>query len=438
MTLLYHTLKFCKLFFKKGLAISLFFLYNIHMRCFKFLFFFLILCLSAVDVTAKTKPVTNATITTTDRLCSVHYLTKSNTTGWYISDIQELSCASGAANGHGTVIIHNAFGQEVERLTGYFNQGFWVGSNPFLLPLKALYITDTDTHTLTADFGTQDRLNIHYVARLTSTERSDATYGPFLGCDPVRVIAVTPDSSLFEDEAIQQELITSVIQKSESVCPTVSQIYFYASDLENPANKDIFFFADINLDSGNIKIRRLPQSPKTQDILQNPSERSPTIPMPREVRRERAIPIMAVQPIKPTTKKETTQSPLPTLQPIQSAPIAPPHIITADTLNPTKAPQSQPTDNTPSDFIPNLLTVARLLNQPVAGTALVHLTRFDDKGNAVIDQPVSLRAKGSGLSLGWGIMTGEFTYLPSDNSLSPVHGFVQVKSFTPTSQPKVP
>ena len=83
------------------------------------------------------------------------------------------------------------------------------------------------------------------------------------------------------------------------------------------------------------------------------------------------------------------------------------------------------------DKIPHLLTASRLLKQPVDGKALVHVAYFNDIGEAVVDKPVSLKVKGSGLSLGWGILSGDFIYLQPTGKLNDVRGMVNVLSFVP-------
>ena len=351
--------------------------------------------------------VRDVVLSTTDRTCSIHYLTHGNTTGWFLTDV-EGDCSSGNLSGEGSVVVLDAFGNIEEQLIGYFNQGYWTGIEPIQVPLKTLLLNhDSEEQFLTFDLGGEKRLDIQYLGKMTSTRRSDKTYGPFLTCDPVRILAVTTDTDLFIDESVQQNLISSVVQRARAICPQSMQIQFYAADKDNPQEEDIFFFADIDLEAKHVKVRRIPTVSKTRKVIQI-KEKNISL----EAEEESLVVSESQHPTKndveeitnlsiPTEKKETV---LPVLD-----------IDTEIQL----------------DKIPHLLTASRLLKQPVDGKALVHVAYFNDIGEAVVDKPVSLKVKGSGLSLGWGILSGDFIYLQPTGKLNDVRGMVNVLSFVP-------
>lgn len=389
-------------------------------------------------------------IATTDRSCTIHYTTRRNTTGWFLSDLDG-SCPNGWLNGPATITIRDAFAKPVEQISGFWVDGY--RTEPIAVPVQINDISgdETGTRILSFDMGQEERLDIRYVGRMTAEPLADGTYGPFMACAPVQILAITSDLSLFEDETIQQELINTAINQARFLCPKATHIYFYAADTLRPQNKDVAFFADIDLDGRKIKVKRVPSSSRIRDILKNPDQ---GIPVPRIVRQGTGTPIMQVQPIK-QTKKEPT----PTSSAVSQRPLTP----LARTASPRPAPTSsqqasgpvsqmpipvsrkapQPADPEPQitsqptppvlDALPHLLTAARLLKQPVDGKALVHISGFDDSGAAVIDQPVALRATGTGLSLGWGIAEGLYSYTPPAGTVPTVKGFVQIHTFTPTS-----
>ena len=400
----------------------------------------LLLCFVG-PVLAELAPVHDAVLTTLDRGCAIHYLSHANTTGWYISEADGF-CSDGYLSGEGYAVVRNAFGKEVGQLVGSFTQGYWTGNTPVPAVLDTLYLSDSESQTLTFDLGGEERLDIHYVGKLSATRRSDNTYGPFLGCEPAYILARTPDLELFSDEDVQQELISSVINRIKTICPEANQIYFYGSDKDNPENKEIAFFADINLTDHQIRVRRLPSSPRMQDILTDPADRTPTIPRPREVRHERALPVVQVQPIK--SEKTPIAEPIPTpiakpemLPPVVEQPVSQPVAVVqtpvVETAVVEPAPVAEPSPSKPVylDGIPNLLTISRLLKEPVVGRALVHVARFEEAGVAFVDAPVYLQVRGAGLSLGWGVVEGLFSYVEPEGTLSGIRGTVQVQSFVP-------
>lgn len=391
-------------------------------------------------------------LTTTDRSCAVHYLTHQNTTGWYLTEV-EGECPYGVLDGYGSLAVRNAFGKVVDQRNGMFAQGYWMGTDPMRVTLKSLFLGDLEEQTLVYQLGDDKQLNIRYLGTSKAVRRSDKSYGPFLGCNPARILAVTPDTSIFEDESIQQDIIQSVIRRVQNVCSEPDKIYLYASKKENPENADVAFFADISLAEQQIKVRRLPSSSRTRNILAIGSE-DDNKPRPREIRHETGLPVVQVTPVKPTAPISRTENPVldiplktdstkDTVTPINPAQILKHQVqiptgpsVKTDffnddtTIQPpvlTDPPPSVPIDANHLDEVPHLLTASRLLGQPVDGKALVHIARFDNDGSVLIDEPVALRAKGSRLSLGWGIAEGEFLY----DSQSDRRGFIQIDTFTP-------
>ena len=390
-------------------------------------------------------------LTTTDRSCAIHYLTHQNTTGWYLTEV-EGECPYGVLDGYGSLAVRNAFGKVVDQRDGMFAQGYWMGREPMHVTLKSLFLGDQEEQTLVYQLGQEDRLNIRYLGTSKAIRRSDKSYGPFLGCAPARVLAVTPDTKLFEDETIQQNIIQSVIQRVQKVCSTPDKIYLYASEKENPENADVAFFADISLAEQQIKIRRLPSSNRTRNVLAVGGEEDDK-PRPHEIRHESGLPVVQVTPVKPpvsrtnnsvsnsssaTNPAHTVVSPMNPEQIFKYQDQVPsgPRVQTDFFNEGTTAETPLQSDNkmTPAlidsnrlDEVPHLLTVSRLLGQSVTGKALVHIARFDEDGIALIDSPVALRAKGSRLSLGWGIAEGDFLY----DSQPDRRGFVQIDTFTP-------
>ena len=396
--------------------------------------FFVVLGLWSVSAMAL-PPVRDEVLTTTDRSCAVHFLTHDNVTGWYLTEA-EGACPNGVLEGAGLVTVRNAFGKTVGQLNGFFHQGYWMGHHEVLAPLKTLLLRDEAEQTLVVDLGKEERLDIRYLGKLTATRRSDNTYGPFSGCRPTQVLAVTTQPDLFEDETVQQELINSAINRAKNLCPDTEWIYFYASESENPDNQEIIFFADINLESRKIKVRRLPSSRRNRDLLGEGS--ISTIPQPKEIRRETGLPVVQITPVKPEQEgrvdlpMQTDIAKLPVPATIQPVPVQTKPTVTI--------PESEPKNITPSlenlDDIPALLTATRLLKQPIDGKALIHIHHFDEKGDAVLDDPVPLRATGTGLSLGWGIAEGLFSYRVTDSKDSETKGFIQINTFTPVASPE--
>ena len=375
------------------------------MRKIKEVLMIVFVLLSATGIQASN--VRDVVLSTTDRSCSIHYLTHGNTTGWFLTDVDG-DCSTGKLSGEGSVIVRDAFGNVEEQLIGHFNQGYWTGVEPIQVPLKTLLLNhDSEEQFLTFDLGKEKRLDIQYLGKMTSTRRSDKTYGPFLACDPVRVLAITTDIDLFRDEAVQQNLISSVVQRAREICPQSMQIQFYASNQDNPLEEDIFFFADIDLEAKHVKVRRIP----------TPSETRKVIRLEKQDKNQSIEAELQSLSSPQSTMKDTVEKD--------------PDISVPSEEKRTVLPVLDVDTEIRLDKIPHLLTASRLLKQPVEGKALVHIAYFNDIGEAVTDKPVALKVKGNGLSLGWGVLSGVFTYLQPTGKLNELRGMVDVLSFSP-------
>ena len=369
---------------------------------------FIMIFIILLEQSVFASPVKDSVLTTTDRSCAIHYLSHGNTTGWFLTDVGG-TCDNGILSGEGSVIIKNAFGHIEEQLIGHFNQGYWTGKEAINQPLKTLLLNhDSEEQFLIYDLGREDRLDIQYLGKMTSTRRSDKTYGPFLSCDPVRVLAVTADTDLFADESVRHNLISSVVQRSRKICSDTMQIQFYAANNDNPKEDDVFFFADIDLETKHIKVKRVPSSSQIRTAVQL-KEKTAIDTTTKEKNED--VPLQS-----PKKTDLTGMKPVPLTSSTENTPLLP--TLDADT-------------EIRLDKIPHLLTASRLLKQPVEGRTLIHITSFNEMAEAFSDKPVCLKIKGNGLSLGWGILSGYFTYLyPTGKSDEP-RGMVEALSFTP-------
>ena len=377
-------------------------------------------------------------ITTPDRTCAIHYLTQGNTVGWYVTEV-EGSCPNGLLNGAGKATLRNAFGKVVRQIAGFFTHGYPTREDYGEITLKTLWLSDSSTQSLVFDLGSGEANDIHYLGKMTSTRQSDEAYSAFDACHPATILALTKDEMIFGDETVQQDLIDAVLNRVAPICPDAPRIYVYGSSKENPENKDIAFFADIDLDSGHIKVRRLPISARVRDVLGDP-EAAADFPVPKEIRRETGLPVVQITPVKPEVKPLPHPIPEPTIEPrIKKQPIPQPESPSPAMIQPPapmaqtqipSAPAETKASESSWDDVPALLTASRLLKQPVEGKVLLHIARFDATGLAITDAPVALRLKGNNLPLGWVGVMGTFSHTPPQASTDTL-GFVQVQTFTP-------
>ena len=415
--------------------------------------------LLSMTAAADSLPLDDTSVKTDDGKCAIHYLTQRNVTGWRL-DAGQTSCPDGWIDGYADVTIRDAFGQPAEQIYGFFKQGYWTGKYRIDAPVIDRFSTEQGVQSLSFDLGNDPQFDIRFIGQMKSNRAADGSYSAFEACSPVRILAVTDRISLFEDESSQQDLLNTVIQKAHSVCPDAHLIYFFGAEKNRPNKDEIVFFADLDLAQKQIRVRRLPSSPRLTE--QEAAARAASdAPLPKVIRHEGGTPLMRVTPIRPlsltdqstdaqtpppsaavvtptlpeapapeqTKRPETSPVHLTSLQPESAAASSP---AEPEPPEPITSPNPVTTPDEPSlDEVSHLLTASRLLGQPVTGRTAVHVRRVDLSGIAWIDDPVPMRAAGRLLPIGWNIVEGAFSATSPTSQADASEGLIQIKTARP-------
>ena len=399
----------------------------------------LMVLFTVIASTGQATSLIESTLTTPDQKCSVHYWSNENTDGWYLQPVAGL-CPNGYLNGVGRVTVRNQDGHVIHSLDGAFVQGYPVGSQMIYYPLTGAN-HDRENMILTFDMGEDTQTGTHFFGRLSLPDLGADPMTP-PNVQPLRILIQTRGESLFYSEESQRRLIGEAMKRGKELSPSAMQLHLFGTTKTTPRQEDIIFFAEADLSLNQVKVRRRPK----------PQESG--VPYPKEIRQEAGVPVVRILPSVQDPSQGGVPSPTQIIQPnLPTAPEAPNLPIAAapdsvKTISPTlsqnlsstevasplppKENLSQlPEPDTGLDKIPHLLTSSRLLKQPIQGKALIHIARFDGAGRVIIDQPVSLSAKGSGLSLGWGIAEGYFSSKP-DTQFPDTLGFIDITAFAPT------
>ncbi len=384
-------------------------------------------------------------ILTSEQGCQIHYITDKNVDGWSIGG-QLGECPDGWVDGYADITISNAFGKPVEQIFGHFRNGFWVGSKAIPFSVVGLSETVDNERALNVDLDQNEEHKIQYIGQLRAKKMADGSFDAFTACPTTRVLAVTENRDVFENETVQSELLNEAIHYAKTLCPEVNGIHFYGASVSDPSDKDIFFFAEIDLGLRQIQVKRLPSSARKKAE----SERLARIRVEPS-----GVPIMKVTPIRPESvtprseaeknaekipeisETETIESsskksdinvaeeapvweteaknPPPTAEviPTNSASHSETMVIGEPSVeNDTNPSNVEETNKIVVDAIPHLLTASRLLKKTVSGTAIVHVFRVDLSGQAWIDLPVPMKANGRLVQTGWNVVSGLFSAEP--------------------------
>lgn len=344
-------------------------------------------------------------VSTKDGTCRVFYPTDKNTQGWYIEPSSEEMCQNGVINKHGQITIYNAFGKPVEQIYGFFNGGYWTGNKELSARVISGYAENMGVYKVSFELPSDTGFDVRYLSQMVSKKQKDGNFSAFSFCGPFRVLIQTGDYGLFQDKSLTTEIIDEVAQFAKTLCPAEQKIQLFGSPKERPLQEDVFFYADIDLKTAQIDVKRneahafAKRQEKVSDIVEN------------------------------RTDLQQNDAVQPELNPIK----------TAEVIVPEVKPQAgvEPEDKTDivqlMDKVSHLLTISRLTGKPVQGTVIVDIKRVTGK-TAEVMTPYHLQLTGDNLVSGWAVVSGEFSYV-SGRKGDKLTGTAHIASVLSCSEP---
>lgn len=424
-----------------------------------------------------------------DQNCKIHYLTHKETNGWHIQT-DTTYCPNGWLQGYANVTVMDAFNRPVEQLFGYFSRGYWTGKTQ-LNPVEIKRSSEEyGVQKATFEIGRDVTSDITYIGQMTTRKDGEnGNYGPFEVCAPFRILAVTPHKALFRNPHATQVILDDAVKQTRMICTGEKRILFFASTVPEPKQEDIFFYADINLESGKTYIKRnrtSAEDPRANDarepLLDEKKNNSDSAPVLNEkgvvhdtegqleALSEKEKAGVTLTSVEDETEKSDSDKTIKRKTETAVEQESSAKNETPDSFSQNEAkfvrtafnslevskgmssdsaydevPQSnyisdgsqvifeqQPEHREPAqmnlDALPHLKLACDVLMQPVFGTLIVHVDRVFPSG-AEIDQPVKLSLKGERLSPGWGLISGYFWFNPDQDEKDA--GVCQVTSFLP-------
>lgn len=354
--------------------------------------------------TLPTYAAENALLSTRDKSCSFYYITQKNTQGWYI-DVSPEMCKNGLVNGQGAVTIYNAFSKPAEQIYGFFNAGFWTGDKPLSAPILGQTTEPDGTQKVFFSVPNKTSVPAEFIGQMTAERQKDASYTPFSFCAPFRILVKTTDVTLFQNQQETSKLVDSVVEQIHTFCPAEQFVLLYASSALRPTPNDIFFYAELDLKTARINVKKNGAFDMTKPVTDfdlaetNVDVFVPEVPLLPDDLSDLSI-------LEETPVTDVTQIIVPVQKTEEDVALLPQEIPAL------------------LDKVPHLLLAGQVLQKPVLGAAIVHIK--SSQGNtAVADAPAALSLVGEDLKEGWGIVSGTFTAPNVVNA----KGRVQVSSF---------
>ena len=345
-------------------------------------------------------------VTTSDGTCQFFYPTNKNTSGWYIEPSSKDMCQNGFVNKHGQITVYNAFGKPIEQIYGFFNGGYWTGDKELSAQVISGYAENKDTYKVSFELPSDTGFDVRYLSQMVTKKQKDASFGAFSFCNPFRILVQTEDYGLFQDKSLTTEIIDDVAKYAKILCPAEHKIQLFGSPKERPTQTDVFFYADIDLKTAQIDVKRneTEHFKKQKEMLSSTPDNVSVLSL-TDIEQADLSPIHVVSEVvsgeNPTTEVKTED-------------------IKTDIARLT-------------DKVPHLLTISRLTGKPVQGTVIVEIKRVSGKTAEVVS-PCSLHLTGENLISGWAIISGTFSHKSGRKAVE-LNGNVDVSSIISCMEP---
>ncbi|MDR2902173.1 MAG: hypothetical protein LBU87_03605 [Lactobacillales bacterium] len=457
---------------------------------------FLVLGVFCAGIPARAFLLDEQVLETEDGKCKIRYLTAKNTQGWSIK-VEPYTCPGGFLHGYADVTVYGPFSKPMEEIFGYFSNGYWTGDQPLDRALGDRSSEEYGVQKATFPLAKDTASDIQYIGQMTASKRTDGTYDSFKICHPFRMLAITPNDALFKNPHATQIILEDALKQAREICPDETRVLFFASSKQKPQQPDIFFFADMNLETNKTYVKRNTDArptliedepalalPASQPTPETPVAQPPmmqnintSVPGPVSFPSYAEVPYAPVLPsgmqMQPGTIYMIPQQPFV----VASPPILPPvtYMMPAGqiTAAPTAEKEPETTENmddwepmdipsnpenvstapvrtsVPKSVLPkqkpaeallkydaaaHLKLLSRVLRQPVYGAAVIHVDAVDFNEAAHADFPLSLKLYGDKVSMGWGIAEGYFLFSEKPAAGKP-EGQVRVAAFTSCRNP---
>ena len=307
------------------------------------------------------------TISTEDKSCSIHYLTKRTKYNWTIK-VNSASCKNGWIDGVAEVRIYSPTKEQTETLGGFFKEGYWLDTFPPIGRILERTSPEDSVQSLFFLLGEDKEANITYVGQLRAVQPEGRPYGAFQGCPDFRILVVTPNSSVFNNPAFQDKIVEQGLIYARSYCANPDILALFGAT--STTNPDIVFRMQVDPMTGDREI--LPLTSKEGEKTDSPSE----------LRTEKTNILLSVEP-----KDEATSV-------FYGAPVVP-------------KVSFLPKQEKKIDILNHLRVLSRTSDQPITGRVVVHINQLLLDGSGLTDLPDEIQLLYyPGLKTGWAVVEG--------------------------------
>ena len=144
--------------------------------------------------------------------------------------------------GRHDVLILDDNDKIIDRLTGYFMDGYYIGTTPLKAKLIKRYSPRKNYQEAFYFLQSDPVLNVFFIGKMISFVKG-GEYTNFNICHPFQMVLVTENKALFQNPATLKNLVSVVKSYASTICPDIQSFVFSASDNPQKYEEDIFFQA---------------------------------------------------------------------------------------------------------------------------------------------------------------------------------------------------
>ena len=152
------------------------------------------------------------------------------------------SPADTLSHGWHDVLVLDENDRILQRLTGYFMDGYYIGNTPLKAKVIKRFSPRKNYQEVYYFLQSDPLLQVFFIGKMISFVKG-GKYTEFNLCKPFQMLLFTENKELFSDPATLKNLSSIVKSYASTICPDVQSFVFSASDNPEKYEEDIFFQA---------------------------------------------------------------------------------------------------------------------------------------------------------------------------------------------------
>ena len=307
-------------------------------------------------------------ISNEDKTCAIHYLTTKTKFNWTIK-VDTKNCKNGWVDGYASVQLYSPRKEQMETLTGFFNEGYWTDTFPATGQVIERTSPEERTQSLSFLLGKDEEANITYIGQLRAVQPEARPYSAFQGCPDLRILIVVQKREIFQNIAFQDRIVQQGLKWAHQYCSAPDILALFGAT--TPTQPEIIFQMQVDTITGD---RTIISPVSTQ---KNNEENKPS-----EIREEKADVLLSVEPQEENASVSYT-----------------PSLVAHSPKTPETTKEKE--------ILSHLQILSKIKGTPVKGRIAVHIHKVSLDNTAITDLPEKIELLyHPNMKEGWAVVEG--------------------------------